>query len=103
MDGFAKLHSFKFDGTKVYFSGKMIESSTYKDTLKAGEYVPQTNLGKFINPNDEWSIFEMGQIFLRIFHLLLGNALHNNVSFNITDYSPIGYQHFIIILRRFNT
>ena len=42
MEGFAKLHTFKFDGSKVYFSGKMIESSTYKDSVDAGEYVPQT-------------------------------------------------------------
>ena len=64
----------------MYFSGKLIESTTYKDSIKAGEYVPQCNLGRFPNPNDEWSLIELLQIVLKTFDILVGTALHNSVS-----------------------
>ena len=80
MEGFAKLHTFKFDGSKVYFSGKMIKSSTYKDSVDAGEYVPQINLSKFANPEDEWNIFEMLQIMIKVLIQFFGNASYNAVS-----------------------
>ena len=59
MDGFAKLHSFKFDGTNVYYSGKMIESTTYMDSVAKGELVPQVTLNKLADPNDEWTAMEI--------------------------------------------
>jgi len=33
LDGFAKLHTIKFDGKIAYFSGKMVESTTYMDSV----------------------------------------------------------------------
>ena len=39
LDGFAKLHTFKLDGSNVYFSGKMLGSSTYLDSVAKGELV----------------------------------------------------------------
>ena len=58
----------------------MIESTTYKDSIKAGEYVPQINLGQFPNPSDEWNFIELLQIVLKNFDILVGTALHNGVS-----------------------
>ena len=77
MDGFAKLHSFKLDGANVYFSGKMVESTTYKDSLAKGELVPQILLSHFPNPEDEWSLWEMEEIMERAFNQMYGDASHN--------------------------
>ena len=77
MDGFAKLHSFKLDGPNVYFSGKMVESSTYKDSVAKGELVPQILLSHFPNADDEWSIWEMEEIMERAFNQMYGDASHN--------------------------
>jgi len=62
LDGFGKLHSFKFNGSRVLFSGKMLETPLYKASVKKGELVPQMTLNKFANPADEWSWFELAQI-----------------------------------------
>ena len=80
MDGFAKLHTFKLNGSQVYFSGKMIESTTYVDSVKAGELVPQILLNPFPNPDDEWNIFEMEKIMERSFNQFYGDGSHNAVS-----------------------
>ena len=53
-DGFAKLHSLKFDGNNVYYSGKMIESTTYMDSKNRRKLVPQFTLSPFEDPKDEW-------------------------------------------------
>ena len=81
LDGFAKLHSFKFDGRNVYFSGKMIESTTYMDSLEAGELVPQITLNKLKNPDEEWTLLEMEKIGERSINMFFGDMTHNAVSF----------------------
>ena len=65
LDGFAKLHSFKYDGAKVYFSGKMIQSTTYMDSVANGELVPQITLNQLANPEDEWTLLEIGEILAK--------------------------------------
>ena len=82
MDGFAKLHSFKLDGKRVYFSGKMIESTTYKDSVERGELVPQITLNKLANPDDEWNLMEMQEIGSRSLNQMMGDMTHNSVSNN---------------------
>jgi len=62
LDGFGKLHSFKFNGSRVLFSGKMLETPLYLASVKKGELVPQMTLNKFQNPADEWSWFELAEI-----------------------------------------
>ena len=79
LDGFAKLHSFKLDGQKVYFSGKMIESTTYMDSVAKGELVPQITLNKLAN-GEEWSLSEMSELLSRMGNQMLGDASHNGVS-----------------------
>ena len=66
LDGFAKLHSFKFKGDKVLFSGKMLESKNYLDSVAAGELTPQLTLNQFINPDDDWDNFEKFEIFYKV-------------------------------------
>jgi len=82
LDGFAKLHSFKFDGSNVYFSGKMVESTTYMDSVAAGELVPQVTLNKLANPDEEWTALEIGDILYRQMTQWYGdlssNAYDNN-------------------------
>jgi len=58
LDGFAKLHSFKFSGSEVLFSGKMLESPNYLASVAAGELQPMTTLNKFGTVEEEWSFFE---------------------------------------------
>ena len=43
----------------------MIESHTYKDSVAAGELVPQITLNDLADPNEEWSTLEMGQIMYK--------------------------------------
>ena len=74
LDGFPKLHSFKFNGDKVLFSGKMLESKNYMDSVAAGELTPQITLNQFVNPADDWDMFEKFEIFYKVGHLF-GN--HN--------------------------
>merc|ERR1719187_1006656 len=54
MDGWAKLHSFTFNGSEVKFSGKMLESPLYKASLEAGDLVPSTTLSG-LSPT-EWTM-----------------------------------------------
>ena len=60
MDGWAKLHSFTFNGPEVTFSGKLLESPLYKATLEAGDLVPSTTLSG-LTPS-EWTIAEKIEI-----------------------------------------
>merc|ERR1711936_234787 len=62
MDGWAKLHSFKFKGSRVLYSGKMLEPPNYLASVKKGELVPQMTLNKFAHPEDEWSFWEKLEI-----------------------------------------
>jgi len=113
LDGFAKLHSFKFIGDQVLFSGKMLEPPNYLASVAAGELVPQRTLNKFANPEDEWKLWEKLQIAWK---QITGTAFDTNdpavwrigdksvengiymavtdapvpVQFNISDLSTIG-------------
>jgi len=62
LEGWAKIHSFKFNGSRVLFSGKMLESPNYLKSLKKGELIPMMTFNYFDNPEDEWSFFEKLQI-----------------------------------------
>jgi len=55
LDGFAKLHSFKFSGSQVLYSGKMLESPNYVASREQGELVPSMTLNKFETKEEEWS------------------------------------------------
>jgi len=79
LDGFAKLHSFKFDGKNVYFSGKMLESTTYMDSVAKGELVPQLTLNPLANPDEEWTLMEVGEILYKQVKqwLNVGDLKHN--------------------------
>ena len=80
MDGFAKLHSFKFDGRNVYYSGKMIESTTYKHSVEKGELVPQVTLNKLAVPEEEWTLLEIEEIMEKTYNQLYGDMSNNAVS-----------------------
>ena len=59
----------------------MIESNTYKDSVAKGELVPQITLNTLADPNEEWSIFEVGQIMYKQFNQWLNLDLeHSGVS-----------------------
>lgn len=53
MDGFAKLHSFKFNGntSDVLFSGKFITTPIYQKCLEAKDLIPYVTLAA-VGPND---------------------------------------------------
>ena len=87
LDGFAKLHSLKFDGRNVYFSGKMIASSTYIDSVEQGELVPQFTLSTFQNPEDEWTYWEYLEIMQRGNEQFNGESEHNLVGFIYLSFS----------------
>ena len=82
LDGFAKLHTLKFDGRNVYFSGKMIESTTYMDSVEKDELVPQFTLSAFENPDDEWNFYEKLAILRRMNEQFNGDMKHNMASTN---------------------
>jgi len=62
LDGWAKLHSFKFAGDKVVYSGKMLESPNYVASAARGELVPSATLNKFATEEEEWSWLEKMEI-----------------------------------------
>lgn len=67
LDGFAKLNSFKLRGkNQVLFSGKMLESTTYMDSVAAGTIVPQLTLNKFKEGTPEWSFWDVMKITKRM-------------------------------------
>ena len=116
LDGFAKLHSFKFSGSQVLFSGKMLESPNYLASVAAGELQPMTTLNGFNSPDEEWSWWEKMKILGKS---LLLTAFDNNnpalwrigkdnleegiylavtdapvpLRFNISDLSTLGMQY----------
>ena len=57
----------------------MIESTTYMDSVGQQELVPQFTLNMFENPEDEWNMREMKEIFQRIDDQFNGNMEHNFV------------------------
>eukprot|EP00092_Neocalanus_flemingeri_P065782 GFUD01080056.1.p1 GENE.GFUD01080056.1~~GFUD01080056.1.p1 ORF type:complete len:543 (+),score=150.85 GFUD01080056.1:194-1822(+) len=75
LDGFAKLHSFKFSGSQVLFSGKMLESPNYLASVAAGELQPMVTLNGFSNPEEEWTWWEKMKILV---NSLLLTAFDNN-------------------------
>ena len=64
----------------MLFSGKMIQSTTYVDSVERKELVPLFTLNKFDNPDEEWNTTEMREIFQRIDTQFNGNMKHNFVS-----------------------
>ena len=65
----------------MFFSGKMIESTTYMDSLDKGELVPMMLLGGFQNPEeDEWTMREMMEIGEKAKNQFDGVGEHNAVS-----------------------
>ena len=96
LDGFAKLHSLKFDGRNVYFSGKMIASSTYIDSMEKGELVPQFTLSTFQNPADEWTYWEYLEIMQRGNEQFNGQSEHNLVGF---IYRSFSFKVFLMLIR----
>lgn len=62
LDGFAKLHSFKFIGDKVLFSGKMLESDNYMASVEKGEIAPQLTLNQFVDKENDWNLLEEAEI-----------------------------------------
>jgi len=75
LDGFAKLHSFKFSGSQVLFSGKMLESPNYLASVAAGELQPMTTLNGFKTLDEEWTWWEKMKILGKS---LLLTAFDNN-------------------------
>merc|ERR1719369_1939266 len=67
LDGFAKLHSFKFSGSKVLFSGRMLEPPNYLESVAAGELQPMFTLSKFATAEEEWSLWEKFKILRTAF------------------------------------
>ena len=59
----------------------MIQSTTYVDSVANGELVPQITLNSLENPEDEWTMLEIGEIVAKMtkqwFHF--GDGTHNGV------------------------
>lgn len=75
LDGFAKLHSFKFKGNRVLFSGKFLEVPNYLESVKRGELVPQLTLNEFADPKEEWTFMEKMKISYK---MMMGTGFDNN-------------------------
>ena len=75
LEGWAKIHSFKFNGSRVLYSGKMLETPNYLKSVKKGELVPQMTFNYFDNPEDEWSFFEKLEIMK---NMAKGTAFDNS-------------------------
>ena len=58
----------------------MIESTTYMDSVRNHELVPQFTLSAFDNPDDEWSLYENLDILGRANEQFTGEMKHNLVS-----------------------
>ena len=59
----------------------MVESTTYKDSVKRKELVPQIMLAGFENEEDEWSIWEVAEILHRYYEQFHGDMEHNAVRY----------------------
>ena len=59
----------------------MIQSTTYMDSVAKGELVPQITLNALANPEEEWTLLEIGEIVAKMtkqwFHF--GDGKHNGV------------------------
>jgi len=75
LEGYAKIHTFKFNGSRVLFSGKMLETPKYLENVKKGELVPQLTFNYFENPADEWTWYEKISI---LGMMAKGNAYDNS-------------------------
>jgi len=75
LEGWAKIHSFKFNGSRVLFSGKMLETPNYLESQKKGELIPQMTFNYFDNPDDEWSFWEKLKISQ---NMVKGTAFDNS-------------------------
>ena len=64
----------------------MIQSTTYMDSVAKGELVPQITLNALENPEEEWTLLEIGEIVAKMtkqwFHF--GDGKHNGVITNYT-------------------
>jgi len=67
LDGFAKLHSFKMSGDSILYSGAMLKSPNYVDSVEKGELVPSSTLNRFKTNEEEWTWWELMQIFYKSF------------------------------------
>ena len=65
LDGFAKLHSFKMSGKSVLYSGAMLKSPNYVESVEKGELVPSITLTKFNTDEEEWTWWELLQIIYK--------------------------------------
>jgi len=114
LEGFAKLHSFKMDGAKMVYSGRMLQSPNYVASVEKGELVPMITLNKFASDEEEWDAWEKMQILGKI---TMMNEFGNNnpalwrigskeegiylavtdgkvpTRFNISDLSTLGQQY----------
>ena len=50
----------------MLFSGKMLESQNYLDSMEAGVLTPQLLLNQFANPDDDWNLLEKIEIFYKV-------------------------------------
>jgi hypothetical protein len=66
LDGWAKLHSLKFNQGKILFSGKFVKSLNYVESADQGYLTPQMTLNKFTDPNDEWNFLEYIKILTKV-------------------------------------
>ena len=58
----------------------MVQSTTYMDSKKRHDLVPEMTLGSFQNPDDDWGAFEMIELVQRMNEQFNGNTEHNAVS-----------------------
>ena len=63
----------------------MVESTTYMDSVAAGELVPQVTLNKLANPDEEWTALEIGDILYRQMTQWYGDLSSNAVSIFTSD------------------
>ena len=63
----------------------MLESTTYMDSVAKGELVPQLTLNPLANPDEEWTLMEVGEILYKQVKqwLNVGDLKHNGVSIQI--------------------
>ena len=57
----------------------MIESTTYLDSVAAGELVPQITMARLNKTEEEWTFQELGEIFQKMQNMFAGDLSHNAV------------------------
>ena len=70
----------------------MVESTTYMDSVAAGELVPQVTLNKLANPDEEWTALEIGDILYRQMTQWYGDLSSNAVSIFTSDICNISLE-----------